>query len=314
MCKSRTANTRLAVLSASLLLVVLLGVGCPAIENPTGKSKVTTILTADESQLKAFVEAAFKGGPGPVPIGDIESLFVTVTKVVLVPADDDDDLEEENGEEGETEDKGVKGDDDDDSSHVVVFEGSLEVDLLNLMDVSEVLSSAEVPAGTYNQVRLHIENPRLFLASDPETEDTNIQLTANGRLFVTGQFTLPPGQESLIVLDFGGIHLVRTGNGDYVLTPQLSATVSVSDAAVTATGIVADLDTDANTFTLLLTEGELAVSYADDVEVLLPDASPGSEADLADGLEVQVTGTLQPDGSVVADSIQILTEEEEEEE
>ncbi|MCC6490715.1 MAG: DUF4382 domain-containing protein [Candidatus Hydrogenedentes bacterium] len=277
------------VLAGLAALVLCLNTGCP--RPASGKATLTTLFTADSDSLKNTLIKALMNEKAVVASEDIYSLTVTLTEVALDRV-------------------GVAGDDEEETlkEQVVIFQGELELDLLNLTGLSEVLSSTEVPAGTYTKIRLEISNPRLVLNDDPDTEITNVQLTANGHLFIGKTFTLEDGEESLLVLDFGGIHLVRTGNGRYVLTPQLQADLTITSAEAQASGEIADLDLDADTFTLLLTDGSLAVDYSAAVIFLETDTDTptGTEANLADGLTVEVVGLLQLDGSVVADSVRIL--------
>jgi hypothetical protein len=197
--------------------LVLAFAGCPP-RDSSGKAKVYVLLTAGSADGAKLLK-------GPVALEDIESLTVTVTKVSLVPAGESGDTDE-----GESEAKGGG------ASHPVLFEGAMDVNVLDLTDVSAVLSSADVEPGRYEQIRLEIENPRLVLVSDPETVITDVQLTANGRLFISGEFEIPEGEDLLLTLDFGGIHLVETGNGKFVLTPQLRADLTVSDANAVVVG------------------------------------------------------------------------------
>lgn len=279
---------KVTALVAALAVVVLVGAGCPRMAEET---KVITLFTTDASQLKADVAE-----------DDIESFVLTVSEITLVPyggEDDEEEIEEPEAKQAE------------EDSHVVVFEGSMDIDLKDLSGVSEVLSTAEVPAGVYSQIRLSISDPRLVLASDPETVITDVHLTANNRVFITQQFEIPEGQTSLLMLDFGGLHLVQTGNNGYVLTPQIQAILDIVNADVYADGEVSALDADADTFTLLMAEGELEIDYAAAV-IWLPtdvDAATGTEADLADGLLVEVSGLLGTDGVVDATAVYILPEE-----
>jgi hypothetical protein len=272
-------------------LLMAIGTGCPWTSR--GKAKVTTVFTTDSNPFKSELLKALSTEKAVVAVDDIYSLTVTIDEISL-------DQEDEGEEEGE-EDKANK-------AKVVVFTGPIDVNLLDLTAVSEALSTAEVPAGTYTKIRLAISNPRLVLNSDPNTEITDIKLTANGQLFIDQTFTLEDGEQTLLLLDFGGIHLVLNGNGRYVLTPQLQAELTLTSAEAMASGEIADLDMDADTFTLLLMDGDLEVDYSAALIFLETDTdtATGTEADLADGLMVEVTGLLQVDGSVVADSVRIL--------
>ncbi len=271
-------------------MLVAIGTGCPRMIS-AGKAKVTTVFTTDSGSLKNAVMNALNTEKSVVAVDDIYSLTVTIDEISL-DSDDGDSTDESTSTK----------------SKVVVFTGPVDVNLLDLTQVSEALSTAEVPAGTYTKIRLAISNPRLVLNSDPNTEITNVKLTANGYLFIDQTFTLEDGEQSLLLLDFGGVHLALNGNGRFVLTPQLQADLTLMSADVMSSGEIANLDMDANTFTLLLTDGELSVDYSG-AQIFLEtdtDTATGTEADLADGLMVEVTGLLQVDGSVVADSVRIL--------
>lgn len=284
---------RYLLMSSHVLLagaLVLAFAGCPRPNPQETPAKVFVLLTAGSQDASKMRKAA-------VPVEDIESLTVTVTKVSLVPAGD--------VEEPEGEGLAAKGGNE---SHPVLFEGSMDVNILDLTDVSAVLSSSEVKPGTYAQIRLEIENPRLVLASDPETAITDIQLTANGRLFISGEFEIPEGENQLLVLSFGGIHLVETGSGKYVLTPQLRADLEVSDANAVAAGTIAEIDNAAGTMVVTLADGSTVdVTYVGAV-VWLPgdtDAATGTEADVAVGVEVEVQGLLDVYGTLTAQNIRI---------
>jgi hypothetical protein len=269
----------LTILCCATLLMAI-GTGCPR-NNSSGKAKVTTVFTTDSGSFKNVLLKALSTEKAVVSVDDIFSLTVTIDEISL---------------------------DQEDETKVVVFTGPVDVNLLDLTAVSEALSTAEVPAGTYTKIRLAISNPRLVLNSDTSTEITDVKLTANGQLFIDQTFTLEDGEEVLLLLDFGGIHLVLNGNGRYVLTPQLQADLTLTSAEVMTSGEIADLDMDADTFTLVLVDGELVIDYSAALIFLDTDTdtATGTEADLADGLMVEVTGLLQVDGSVVADSVRIL--------
>ena len=185
--------------STVVVLVSLISMsGCPLVTPPTaGEGKAITLITAGGNA---------KMGGGPVDLSEILSLELTVTEINL-------DYAGNSAGEGEGEGEGESEDDTFDGDTVTVFSGNLEIDLLNLTDISEILSESDVPAGRYTKVRISIANPRLILASDPETVITDVHLTANNRLFVSQSFEVPEDQTSLIVLDLGSIALRAQGNG-----------------------------------------------------------------------------------------------------
>jgi hypothetical protein len=306
MTRSKT-NLRVAAFGALCVAVALAGMACPTTA-PTGVAKVTTVFTSDSGSVANKLIAALTG-PGPVDVADIESLEITITRITL---------DYDNPEDGEPEEEAEGEKFEDSPNKIVVFEGSETVDLIDLQGVNRLISLAEAPAGKYTKIRISFENPVLVLTSDPNTELTNIQVTANGHLFISQMFELPEGQESVLQIDFGGLHLVELGNGNFVLTPQLQVNLAVGVVeATTVAGEIVAIDTEIDVITIL-TEGgdEIVVDYIAAL-IFLPedtDTANGSEGDLAIGQMVEATGSLFPDGILEADSIRILPEETPEEE
>lgn len=275
-----TLKSTVYLCAAGLVAIGL--TGCPAV----GPTRVVAAFTSDGNVAKSLVEQVLAGtDKADVPMADIASLTVTITEISL---DASGSAEEE--------------------AKVVVFEGSTDVDLLDLQGVSEVISEAEVPPGTYTKIRLSIDNPRLVLAAEPDVTLTDIQLTANGRLFVSQSFEVPEGQTSLIILDFGGVKLVQQGNGGFTLTPQLDVSLTVTDADVTASGTVASVDAEASSLVLTVGDGEINVDLSQAVVFLSTDTdtATGSIASLSAGLPVTVEGLLNVDGSITAAVVRIV--------
>ena len=276
------------------ITLIFAGAGCPRPGGGGKDGKVTILFGSPMKSLQgALASAAFP--KAVVAAEDIYSLTVTVTEISLDSADDDD------GEDEGEDDKG-------DSSGVVIFEGSQDLELISLDGLSEVFSTADIPAGTYTKIRIAIENPRLRLNDDPETEITNIKLTANGHLFVSETFEVPEDGNSLVELTFEDLHLVRNGNGRYVLTPQLRADIAVSSADVAATGTIASVDADNDSMVVTLAEGDVTVLYAS-AAIFLPadtDTATGTEVDLVVGASVDIIGTIDLDGVITATEIRLL--------
>ncbi len=295
------SSTRAALLLSSALLVVAFTVGCPPQTNE-GKALLTTVITGDGTPLANKVLEALKT---EVPVEDIESLTVTITRIVLDKTADQpgaDDGDEEPAEKLEN------------VEQVEVFSGEMPVNVLDLTGVSQLISLEEVPAGHYTKIRLEIKDPELVLKAEPETVYTNIHLTANDRLFINVKFDLEDGAERVLVLDFGGIHLVQLGSGDYNLTPQLRANLEVLTVENTfVQGVIASIDYETNALVLPVEGGEVAVSYGDDVEIFLAtddEVTPtGVETDLLAGTEVICFGDLFSDNTMVATRIEIVPEE-----
>lgn len=282
-------------LAAGLALVALIA-GCPA---PSGKATLTTALTASMDEAK----------DAGVPIEEIDALNVTIERIVLVPVgteDEDDEGDDPGDDPGDDEGDDAKQDLPPVSpEHVLVFEGEMVVNLMDLTGVAEVVSQGEVPAGTYSQIRLNIANPELY-RNGAEEPETNIQLTANGRLFITGQFTIGDGASSVLLINFGGIHLVELGNGNYVLTPQIRADVTVEEVPALLAGTILSVDAEADTMAVSVADGEgdVTVDYSG-AAIVLAGGGAGTEADLTVGAAIDMQGELAEDGTFAATTVQL---------
>ncbi len=267
--------------------------GCPA--PASGKSGITVLFSSSENKVASAILAALNTEKAVVDINDVQSLVVTVTEVSLDYA-------------GTADDGGDKAQG---TSKVVVFDGAQDIDLLDLTmtGLSSLIATDSVPAGLYTKIRIEIEDPRLVLKADPDTVIEDVHLTANSHLFISKSFELPEGQNSLILLDFGGLHLVQNGSSDYVLTPQLRADITVQSADVALEGVIESIDMDADSLSLLTGDVSTTVNYTGASVFLLADTDTptGTEADLLVGLTVQVEGLLNPDSTVDATAIRILS-------
>lgn len=398
----------LLFVSALLLFAVVGHVGCPLPMDDNGdddmqqddEGKLGVLFTADDNaagkELLSAILAPELKGAGPVDIDDIESLTVSVDRIILRQMDDDEPDEnvvevenrefdpttitveegekvtwlwEEDGEHtvtnraipaagiaegelfdlmGEFEDdmvmatfntpglfpyfsdvpediaanmtgtvevvaagsKVAKGAIIGDGNRVIIEPGmgvvdGVRVDLVSLLNLSLLIARADVPAGLYNRIELEISDPVLVLAEDSAKGINDVQLTANGRLFINTTFEVLEDEDQLLILDFGGINLIEKGTGGFNLTPQLRASVTQAPADVIFPGEIAEIDGS----TLMVDIGldseniEVDASVAD---ITLSDAMMGSVGDLMAGDLVEIEGTINTDGVVVADTILVI--------
>lgn len=277
------------ILSAAMVLILGMP-GCP----PPSKGHVAVLLSGD---LNAGVKTVLAKA-GDIDLEQIAALVVTLTEISL-----------DRSGNPEPEGEGSAGANDNDSK-VIVFSGAVDIDLRDLTGISELITTADIPAGTYTKIRLSIENPRMTLVAEPEVIITDIQTTANGRLFVSSSFEVPEGQDSLILLDFQGLHLVGTGGGKFVWTPQLRAEISVEPADVRIQALISSVDSTADTMMVLPGSGSelVLVRYAG-ATIYLPadtDTPTGTEAGLVANAQVIIEGELTVTGEVHAEVIWIL--------
>lgn len=314
----------------------------------TGTATATIGFTGNSGVADAAPSSGF-ASRDDVPTDDVESLVLTITKIVLHRSNggsDDDDSEEEGEEEPETVVAREEGDDDipdadTNGNRVIVFDDpvGIDVDVKQLDQVSEILSTAIIPAGKYTKIVIYYENPRLYLAADPETEITDIQVTANGRMFISQNFTIEEGEATLIILDFGGIQLTYNPGADrYVLTPQLRVVISLEPAEVEFEGVITTItpetmmiavDNGQSVRDVVVTEETSITRELPETSIVLNAADGGVTASLSAGVNaarsateaitfddlmvgdvVEVEGEAQVDGTIIADEIEVQHEDE----
>ncbi|MBN2633124.1 MAG: DUF4382 domain-containing protein [Bacteroidales bacterium] len=119
----------------------------------------------------------------PFPVDMIESATVTITKVELRKAGD-----------------GIS----DGYPFIVLMEDTVTFDLLDLRNgVTEELLAMEIPAGTYNLMRLYVEEASLKI-KDGETYNVKVPSGKQTgiKIFVRPDFTVTGGLTTELLLDF----------------------------------------------------------------------------------------------------------------
>lgn len=209
--RSKHVAFRFMICTALALASVSLNCGSGNPADTSGCAEYGEVQVMITAGVWEDAEVLAQGG-GPVPLDEIESFLLTVDRIILNTSTEGDSTEA----------------DEDSTGKVVVFDASEqpavdnEIDLVDLTNLSDILSSAEVPPDGYTQIRMEIADPRLRLVGDAEGEyRTNISLTANGRLFSKVDLAVVAGETVYLRLVLDRIHLVEKGNGDFVLTPQL---------------------------------------------------------------------------------------------
>ena len=122
---------------------------------------------------------------------------------------------------------------------VATFATPKEINVLDLKFQQQLLGSASLPAGDYNQIRLVLAantDPAhpvnyLTLASDPTTPiPIDTPSGQESGLKVPGHFSVAAGQSTALVLDFNpGRAVVTTGSGKYVFKPTGIRVVQAKD-------------------------------------------------------------------------------------
>jgi len=108
------------------------------------------------------------------------------------------------------------------SSWIVIVNTTHTVDLKAFQgDLRSFLGSADVPAGTYTQIRIHVDS---VVGSDNGTE-VNISLPSH-TLKVVRTWSVDAGKQTNLTVDFDlSKSILQTGNGEYKLKPTLKLAV-----------------------------------------------------------------------------------------
>ena len=104
-----------------------------------------------------------------------------------------------------------------DAGWETVAQGPITEDLMQLQDVSAVIGSTTLPACKYTQIRLVLEDAKLFV--DGEEQSLKVP---SGTIKLIHPFTIPEGGEVTLTLDFDAQKSVhQTGNGGYTMKPTI---------------------------------------------------------------------------------------------
>jgi len=144
-----------------------------------------------------------------------------------------------------------------DAGQQIVFSGKKSINLLDLANFVQPIVFGEVQAGSYNKIRLRIDN--LELVEKNTGISTFPKLPANGKIDLLDRsgFAVFPGRTLLVEIDIDAnksIHIVGTGNGKYQFRPVVK--VNIMDGGLPAKlvrleGIVSEIfDSSAGRFTL----------------------------------------------------------------
>jgi hypothetical protein len=283
----RTRHTAHALLGLGVLAAVL-AAGCPASQNPTARtgSSMSLLFTSGSSAQSGALPSGAKAAV--VPIEEILSLKITIQSIGLI------------GEMYDTD------------GPVVIVDQPFDVDLVSLLDINELIESAEIPPGNYSGALIQFSDPMLELAGDPGNIILDIMLPDNGFFLIPAAFTAVENEAGLLVFDLGGITLIELDGGGYQLVPDLSVDLFDTSLIGQAVGEIDEIDRDQQLLVLEKHDMRLTVDYAGAV-IFLPDdftTPTGTPDDLNVGQEVFVFGSINFDGSIAAATIVILDDDD----
>ncbi len=270
------------------VLVLILATGCPAPSESAQRqampSTMSLLFTAGSSAQGASQIAGAKARV--VPIEEMLSLNITIKSIGLI------------GEMYDTE------------GPVTIVDEAFDVELLGLLDISELIEAAEVPPGVYSGALVQFCEPMLVLADDPGTVISDVALPDDGFFQIPASFMAVENEAGLLVFDLGGITLIELDGGGYQLIPTLSVDLFDSSLIGQAIGEIHEVDQDQELLVLKKRDMRLIVDFSE-ASIFLPedfDTPTGTPEDLMEGQEIFVFGAINFDGSLTASAIVILDE------
>lgn len=177
-----------------LVLIIVVLAACQ--HGTTGKSCVSVFLT-----------------DAPIDLNGVSAVNVTLSGVVLYPADD-------TGDAG-----GVEL-----ASGPISMPGDLTINLLDFRNgATTFVGSAKVSDGSYRRIRLEIASAELVRDDDgdPNTPDVVSPIVVpSGKVDVVAPFQLSQGEDLALTLDFDAQASVQVnqtnGNNTYLLRPVIN--------------------------------------------------------------------------------------------
>ncbi|MFP6582263.1 MAG: DUF4382 domain-containing protein [Candidatus Hydrogenedentota bacterium] len=325
----------MALFTCSLMLAACGGGGGggTAADNRATIGISGSVLGTDFASDGGFVSRGVEGDV--VPPGDIDSLVLHITKITMHHAGDDDEevgpVEDHTDEEVEEGDGWIEvynGTDEEGCTDGTHPEGCEEdstlcgiyVDLMDLNGMTRIIDTLDIHGGKYTKMAIYYDHACIAVdGADPTDE---VHITANGRMFVSQNFTLDAGGETLILIDFnvGDIHVTVNPSSDplrYVLTPQLRAIVNLTSALVEDEGEITDLSQEGDPKWIQLDGARDVYPTEDASYIIVIDefgatmSLDGEFMGLNEGQFVRVEGICEIDGSITADYIEVQYEEPE---
>lgn len=199
-----------------------------------------------------------------------------------------------------------------DGDPVVIFEGERTVDLLDHMDLEFLLGMDEVPAGTYEKVRLEIRDAEI----SPNPMGYPVFVPGNGKLDLNpqGEFTIAAGELTTIRIDFDvsrSVHVVLTGNQRFIVRPVAFVDIEgegrdpIAISDLTGTVVLDDPAGDSVDVELDLGAGTITVEPAVDALVYDEDLLLVDFASIEEGDRVLLRGMFAGDGTLVASVVML---------
>lgn len=192
------------------------------------------------------------------------------------------------------------------------------VDLLDLVGLSSIISTIEVPVGDYTGAEIEFDNAAAMAGTDPVTV---VPDSGDVHLSFATPVTVTEGNLTPLVMDFNlTASLTDGGPGQVNLDPSVVEDDEDEDEVELSEfhGKVVSVDVDHNSFVVDVTARQHGhdAAVVGQVTVIVDDATEFEDVAGLSGLapenDVEVEGTLQADGSVLAHEVELKGEGEDE--
>ena len=229
------------------------------------------------------------------PVDDFKEVWVTVESVTMIGADADSN-----------------------ASGEVVLSESVRMDLLTLDSTAQIIAAADVAAGSYSKIRLQVSDPEFVRNDDSVFMDEDIHLVADGHVDINtqGDVFVVGEQVTVVSLDLdvnNSIQINQTGNGRYILRPQIFVDNDMADeeGIVIRGATVTSINLSTGRLTLSTSQNvaavDLMVSTTSETDILSVGGLPVGLVALSVGSTVDVVGTIDVDtGVVTASEIRVM--------
>jgi len=212
---------------------------------------------------------------------------------------------------------GAGSDDDSGSTGPVILDNPVRMDFLALESVSLILASAEVGAGEYSKIRLQVSDPEFVRDDDSVFTGDDIQLVANGHVDLNAQGTgihIEEGSFTIVSLDLdarNSIQVTETGNGRYILRPQIliDADLEPTQAVLIEGARVVSINTEDDVVHVALSESGhvLPVTFTSQTQIQTLGGLPVAIGAVNTGATVDIIGTMDAGtGTITASQILIV--------
>lgn len=200
-----------------IVFLVLLLAGCSEGDLLPGENIIVNT-QEDNTQGKGTLKLYLTDAPGEY---DAVNILISHIDAHIAEAEQEQEqegsLNYQNRDNEQNEEEGVGGE-----WFTLEYVPADPIDLIALQGQSLFLSSTELPAGLYTQLRVFLSEEGASIVVDEEEKDLLIPSSAQTGIKLTHPFEIAEGETTELTLDFDAYKsIIETGNGDYMMKPTI---------------------------------------------------------------------------------------------